>query len=126
MFIVNFSHPLTSLQLEQIEDVSGQKIERLIEVDTQFDNESSFIKQACALVNSADLSPEKWQTESLLINLPGWHIITALILAEIHGRIGYFPAVLRLRPVSNSVSRRFEVAEIINLQAVRDDARTRR
>jgi hypothetical protein len=126
MLIVNFSHPLASLQLEQIEGISSQKIKRVIEVDTQFDNESSFIDQACALVNSADLSPEQWETESLLINLPGWNIITALILAEIHGRIGHFPAVLRLCPVSDSVSPQFEVAEIINLQTVRDDARTRR
>jgi len=126
MIIVNFSHPLIPVQLERIEELSGQKVERVIEVNAQFDYEGSFVEQACALVSSADLSPEQWQTETLVINLPGLHIITALILAEIHGRIGYFPAVLRLRPVSNSVSPQFEVAEIINLQAVRDAARTRR
>lgn len=126
MIIVNFSHPLVPAQLEQIEEISGQKVERVIEVDAQFDYGGSFIEQACALVSSADLSPEQWQTEALVINLPGLHIITALILVEIHGRTGYFPAILCLRPVSNSISPQFEVAEIINLQTVRDAARTRR
>jgi hypothetical protein len=126
MLIVNFSHPLVPAQLGRIEEISGQKIERVIEVNTQFDNGSSFGDQARALVDSVALSPEQWQAEALLINLPGWHIVAALLIAEMHGRIGYFPAVLRLRPVSDSVSPQFEVAEIINLQAVRDEARTRR
>jgi hypothetical protein len=37
--------------------------------------------------------------------------------------MGYFPPVLRLRPVAGSVPPQFEVAEILNLQAVRDRAR---
>jgi hypothetical protein len=40
--------------------------------------------------------------------------------------MGYFPAVLRLRPVPDSNPPQFEVAEIVNLQAVRDAARLRR
>lgn len=34
-----------------------------------------------------------------------------------------FPAVMRLRPIENAVPPQFEVAEIINLQAVRERAR---
>jgi len=47
-------------------------------------------------------------------------------LAEGHSRIGYFPAIVRLRPLADSLPPRFEVAEIINLQAVRDLARQQR
>ena len=47
-------------------------------------------------------------------------------LAEGHSRIGYFPAIVRLRPLAGSLPPHFEVAEIINLQAVRDQARLRR
>jgi len=49
-----------------------------------------------------------------------------VLLAELHGRMGYFPPIVRLRPVPNALPPRFEVAEIINLQAVREAARTRR
>ncbi|HOB44046.1 MAG TPA: CRISPR-associated protein Csx15, partial [Bacillota bacterium] len=40
--------------------------------------------------------------------------------------MGHFPACVRIRPVAGSVPTQFEVAEIINLEAVRQEARTRR
>jgi hypothetical protein len=49
-----------------------------------------------------------------------------MTLAELHGRMGYFPPILRLRPVEGAIPPRFEVAEIINLQALRDAARKER
>jgi hypothetical protein len=47
-------------------------------------------------------------------------------MAELHGRMGYFPAVIRLKPIPDSLPPQFEFAEIINLQAVRDQARAQR
>lgn len=47
-------------------------------------------------------------------------------LAELHGRIGHFPVLIRLRPVADSVPTRYEVAELLNLQAIREQARYRR
>ena len=31
---------------------------------------------------------------------PALNFITAVLLAELHGRMGYFPAIVRLRPVA--------------------------
>jgi len=78
------------------------------------------------LVDRVGLGPEGWQTTPLLINPPGYAPAAVVLLAELHGRMGHFPAVLRLRPVEGSVPTRYEVAEIVNLQEVRDRARTRR
>jgi hypothetical protein len=78
------------------------------------------------VVDSVNLSPAEWQTAALIVSLPGLPIFTALVLAEIHGRIGYFPAILGLNHVPYGVSPQFEVAEINNLQTVRDAARARR
>jgi hypothetical protein len=47
-------------------------------------------------------------------------------LAELYGRIDYFPPIVRLRPVSRSLNQRYEVAEVIHLQIIRDEARGRR
>src|SRR5262245_61920180 len=58
----------------------------------------------------------------MLVSLPSLNSIVALVLAELHGRMGYFPALVRLRPMTESVPPQFEVAEILNLQAVRDAA----
>ena len=126
MVIVNFSHPLTSAQLVAIERLSGKTLERVIEVKTLYDHALPFAEQARASIEAAGLSSEEWQTLPLLINLPSLNVIAALLLAEMHGRAGYFPAVFRLRPVIGVTPPQFEVAEILNLQAVRETARQRR
>jgi len=126
MIILNFSHPITSDQLESINNLASNRIGRIIEIKTQFDIAKPFDEQARTAVESISLSSEEWQTEKILVNLPSFNAIAALVLAELHGRMGYFPAVFRLRPVAESMPPQFEVAEILNLQAVRDDARNKR
>ncbi len=123
--VVNFSHPLTQEQLQQIEAISGAPIGDVRQIPCQFDHMQGFAEQTRALVDAVGLRPEEWQTLPILVNLPTLHVIAAAVVAEIHGRMGYLPAVLRLRPAGNSLPR-FEVAEILNLQAVRETARLRR
>lgn len=126
MVILNFSHPLTEEQIAQIESLSGEKVERVIDIPTHFDNEASFGPQVVALVDSLGFSPQEWQTTLFLINPPSLNIITAVLLAELHGRMGYFPTIIRLRPVPGSPVPRFEVAELLTLQQLREEARKRR
>lgn len=126
LLILNFSHPLTSEQLAQIEGMTEQKVEDVIEAKMQFDDEEPFAPQLVELADSIGLTSEEWQTLPLLINPPAFSIIAVTLLAELHGRMGYFPACLRLRPIEGSTPRRFEVAEVVNLQAVRDRARKKR
>ena len=40
--------------------------------------------------------------------------------------MGYFPAMVRLRPLTGSVVRQFEVAEILDLQQLRERGRRSR
>jgi hypothetical protein len=128
MIVLNFSPPITTAQREAISNLSGYRIEMddVKEVNTQFDQAKPFAEQAAALVETVGMSSEKWQTEPILISLPSLNTIAALLLAEMHGRIGYFPSVIRLRPMTGSVPPQFEVAEILNLHAVRESARKRR
>jgi len=58
--------------------------------------------------------------------LPSLNFIAAQLLAELHGRMGYFPPVVRTRPVAGAVPRRYEVAEILDLQMTREGARRNR
>lgn len=126
MLLLNFSHPLTDPQREQIEVLAGQSITREIHLPAQFDHQQPFGPQLDALLAQTALTAEQWQTESILINPPSLNFITALLLADLHGRMGYFPPCLRLRPVKDALPPRFEVAEILNLQARRDAARAAR
>ena len=126
MILINLSHPLTAAQQAAIETSAGQAIERLIERMAQFDPEQAFAGQARRLVDDLGLTPAEWQQAPLLVVLPGLNFGAATVLAELHGRCGYFPAVVRLRPVEGSLPPRYELAEIINLQAIRDAARQQR
>lgn len=126
MLVLNFSHPLTSAQLEQIEALTGQVVERVFDLMPQLDHEMPFDSQIRELADRVGLSPQEWQSKPLLLNPPGYAPAAVVLLAEMHGRMGHFPAVLRLRPVPDSNPPIFEVAEVINLQAVRDAARVKR
>ena len=126
MILLNFSHPLTPDHLAQVEFLSGQPITSVVNIPTQFDHAQPFPAQVEARADQAGLTTQEWQTTPLLVNPPSLHLIAVTRLAHLHGRMGYFPTVLRLRPVPGSTPPRFEVAELVNLQAVRDAARYRR
>jgi hypothetical protein len=126
LILLNFSHPFTAAQLQYLEELAGKKVERVIEINAQIDPQQPIAPQVVEMANRAGLTPAEWQTLPLLINPPSLNISAAVLLAELHGRCGYFPAAVRLRPVPDSVPPRFEVAEIVNLQAVREKARGRR
>ncbi len=123
MLLLNFSHPITVEQVQQIEMMSKQKVDQVIERSVQFDNQKPYLAQLKELLNSVPLTPADWQTLPLIINLPALNIIAAMLLAELHGRMGYFPTIIRLRAVEGGIPLRYEVAELINLQEVRDKAR---
>lgn len=126
MLLINLSHPLTPEQRIQVETLTGQSITRELERMPQFDNDQPFADQIVALVDELALTSRQWQTDGIVLNPPGYAPAAAVLVAELHGRSGHFPAILRLRPVPGSVPTRFEVAELIDLQTVRAVARTQR
>lgn len=126
MLLLNFSHPLTPAQLEQTAALAGQSVERVIDLPAQFDHQRPFLPQLEDLLGLVTLTAAEWQTAPILVNLPALNFIAGLLLAELHGRMGYFPPILRLRPSEGVLAPRFEPAEILNLQTVRDAARLKR
>lgn len=126
MIVLNFSHPLTTEQIQQLEMIAGKKVDRVIDVDAQIDPRQPIAPQITDMADLAGLTMQEWQTLPLLINPPSLSYSAVTLLAELHGRCGYFLPVVRLRPVPDSVPPRFEVAEIVNLQAVREEARKER
>lgn len=126
MLLLNYSHPLTADHLAQLSALTGQSIAEVRDVPTQLDLDAPFAEHALALAEAAGLTPVQWQTEALLVILPALNFAAAALLAELHGRCGYFPPVVRLTPVAGALPPRYAVAEIINLHAIREAARTRR
>ena len=126
MILLNFSHPITAAQQGQIETLTGTPISRVLTLHPQFDEQQPFGPQLADLCAQIDLTPAQWQGEPILVVLPSLNFIAAALLAELHGRMGYFPPVARTRPVVGKVPRQFEMAEIIDLQGIREQARLKR
>ena len=103
MLILNFAHPLTAIHLQRIEESTGLKVERVVEVNAQVDVQQSLVPQVVALADAARSSPAEWQTLPLLVNMPSLNYIAVTLLADLHGRMGDFPAVVRLRAAARSV-----------------------
>jgi hypothetical protein len=126
MILLNFTHPLPTDQLARLTTLTGEPIDRVIEIKTQIDPQQDLVPQVVALADACQLSPQEWQTARILVLPPALNFVAVTLLAELHGRMGYFPAHVRTRPVADALPPRYEVAEILNLQAVRDQARMQR
>ncbi len=124
--VVNFSHPLTSAQVNAFVGLSGWVVDRVVAVSTHCNHDRSFAAQAAELVDAAGLTAEQWQSCRLAIVPPALSSIACLVIADIHGRAGYFVPIVRMRPRAGAVPPIFEVAEILDVQGQRDAARSRR
>jgi hypothetical protein len=125
MLILNFTHPLTLEQRAQIEALAHTSIEEVRTIPVQIDQAGPLEPQITAIVDAVGLTSEEWQTRPLLINPPGYAPAAFVLLAELYGRIGHFPSLIRLRPKAGPVTS-YEVAELLNLQSIREAARKRR
>lgn len=126
MLLLNFSHPLTAAHLAQLAEILGEQPVMYFNHMAQFSHDKGFAKQVERLVDSVKLSPTAWQTERIIVNPPGFTPLALVLVAELHGRIGHFPSIVRMRPIAGSTPTEFEVAEVINLQIVREKARETR
>lgn len=125
MILLNFAHPFTEEQLDSIKRLAGE-MPRIISAPAQFDPSYSFMPQLDVLMEKISLSSQEWQTEAIIVNPPSLSAIAGLVLAELHGRMGYFPSILRISPVKNVTPTQFNVEEILDLKNVRDRAREKR
>ena len=84
-----------------------------------------------AYILEIDFGPEigiKKSSAQLTTNYTKEDIIGRLVIAVINfpiKRIGHFPSLIRLRPKSGPLPS-YEVAELLNLQTIRETARKRR
>lgn len=125
MLLLNFAHPLTSDQIEQLTALLKQPPD-LRNIPTQVDRSRPLAEIATALADATGLAPADWQTQPFIVNPPGLAPLALALIAELHGRCGYFPPILNIRPVAGALPPRYEIAAIVNLQELRDSARSRR
>lgn len=125
VLMLNYAHPLPPEQLERVAALCGDPLE-VRALPAQIDRARPLAEVARALADLAGLTAEAWQTTPLILNPPSLAPVALALIAELHGRCGGFPALLNVRPVADSIPTRYEVAEVVNLQALRESARATR
>lgn len=123
MIVLNFAHPFTAAQLNQIETIAGEPIDQVLDFKVQFDLSISFADQVETLANRINLDPDTMQKELILVNLPSFNVIAAALVSWLEGLMGYLPSVIRISPNLDKTPTVFDVVEIINLHALRNRAR---
>lgn len=127
MLILNYAHPLTAPQQAQIAALLGvAQLPPVRDLPNQIDRQRPLAEVATELADAAGLDATEWQTIPLLLNPPALAPVASALLAELHGRCGYFVPIIHIRPIAGSLPPTFEAAEIVNLQSLREAARTRR
>ena len=90
MKIVNFSHSLTDVAIDQL---GNPEIEN---IRVQIDLDAPVAPQIVTIVDEVQ-TPLDGTVAGLAIILPGMSEATAYLLAELHGRMGGFPNIVPLR-----------------------------
>ena len=122
MLILNFTHPLTAEQCSQIEALARNSVMEVRTIAVRINQAEALEPQIHRIIEDAGLSSEEWQTRPILINPPGYAPAAFVLLAELHGRMGHFPTLVRLRPLQGIITT-YEVAELLNLQTIREISR---
>lgn len=125
MILLNYSHPITSEQKIQLRNIFDAEQIDIIDIPCHLDIEAPFSLQVVALADAAGLTSQEWQSLRIIVNLPALSAAAALLLAELHGRMGYYPPAVRLKREGGPPPV-FVVAEVLDFDEQRQSARGRR
>ena len=110
--LLNFSHPFSLEQVEQLESIVGRDVE-VVDIDVQLDPALPLTPQVVDLVARVASQPEDF------IELPGLASAAVLVVTAFTGLHGHLPIIVR-RGRTESVPVTFEVRELIDLDTVRN------
>lgn len=125
MLLLNFAHPFTAEQLATIISLLGEE-PAVREISVQVDRARPVAEVVVDLADATGLTRLEWQTVPFILNPPALAPVALALIAEMHGRCGHFPAIINIRPTPGAQAPQYEVAEIVNMQAIRDMARSQR
>ncbi len=123
--VLAFGHPLTEADLVEVARLAGVPVGRVAQLPVHLEASAPLAVQVREIVEGSGLTGVEWQTTPLVVDLPGFAPAAALVLAELHGRMGGFPTVMRRARTDGLVSG-YQVVELVDLQQVREGARRAR
>ena len=122
--VITFSpHPLLPGQRAAIRAKTGWPALEVIDGGVgNVPEGQNFVSAAVRYLDRIDLLPAEWQIYPLVVVPAGYSVLWSAFLAELHGRLGYFPDLVRLRPAPAVMDAKYEGAGIERLRDVRNQA----
>jgi len=121
--VLNLSaHPLTDKQRDQLQHLESAYIVEEVEIPAHFDPRGDVERQVKTVVEKIGFCIEEWSGAHIYVVLPGLAPAAAAVLAYFHGLRGGFPKIVWIYQ-NPSDPTQYEIAQIINLQSLRDEAR---
>jgi hypothetical protein len=120
MILINFSLPFKPMQIIQAESFLHEKIDRVIDFQLQFDSDLGISEQVLKILKKFPLSSEELKSDPVAVVLPKQNYMSALVLAFLFSKMGYYPFILRTRMASMGILPFHEVVEVINPHEIID------
>ncbi len=123
MILINFSSPLGQDQLRQAESLLRGPVDQIINFPVRLDSDQLILPQFKSAMTKFPLSAEEVRDEPVAVILPPTNYQAALLLAELHAWMDYFPIILLVCIQPYRFPPQHEVVELLDLQEVEDSAR---
>jgi len=124
--ILNFLHPLTDAQRDQVAQALGVTEIEEIHILVQIGPDASMSDQIARYVDQVGWDGRAWQTRAFCVSPPGLAPAACALFAEIEGRSGHLPDYLWFERDPASAVTRYRLREVIAPESIREAARTRR
>jgi hypothetical protein len=116
MVILNFSHPLTLEQIEQLKEKLHVSTFTVETVPVQIDQTQPLtpqIEQLMHFLTTLHVSADK-----VILHLPGFAPAAACVIAQFYHMTERWPRFIRLTPVHAVGQTRYDIFEIVDLEEV--------
>ena len=120
MILINFGVTFKPLQISQAEAFLHEPITRVINLPFDIDFDQEVLSQYKKTMGKLKLSNDELCSEPVVVNLPMQNYLSTMVLTELRARMGYFPRIIRTRIRASGILPYYEVAEVIDLQAIED------
>jgi hypothetical protein len=122
MILLNFSSPFKQGQLAHVETILHEPIDRVINYQCKIDSDLEILPQILTFMAKLPASDAELKSEPVAVVLPDQNYLAVLVMAYLHGILGYFPPIFRTRLATIGIMPIHEVVELLNPQAVEDAA----
>ncbi len=125
MIFISFSDHIKEAnhraEIEALVSIGGGRIDEFVQTERTFNMDQPLVPQVVDWLAAVEFERLCALKKPFLIFPPSLNYVSAVLLALMHGATGDWPSILRIRPVDSGGVRSYAIAEIINLNQVRND-----